>query len=634
MPATEQQQQIIQHDRTRHGRVVAGPGTGKSWTCIALLERLHRDNPEIGLGLLTFTKAATAELVQKVANAGFDWIAPGTIHSFALRLLVANPGRAPINYPIRIPDSWETENLIHPYIASQLRARGFQGTSTRQVANLEREMAARWESLDPNLITLAQIDPELRNTYVGTWTQHRERFGYVLLAEIPSRAGDLLEDHEIDLNNMRFMVVDEYQDLNRADIRLVRLVANRGVRILAIGDDDQSIYGFRMAAPEGLRQFHDDFDGGLDYPLSISMRCGRRIIAAATSLIETAPNRPRRVPLAPRDGAIEGEFIYLRFRGHVAEASGVAEIIAHRISHGVAARDIAVLVRSGVEVWATLLRNELLQQGIGIVNANWVEEVLSEGALRHAIALAHLVQDRADSLAWWTLFKLTRGIPPTFIEYVSNQIQNRETFGNAVMRLYPHFVGAPSERSRAAARQLVRQALATVEAVNIEQVELDEEGWGGWLKRWIGMANLSDEARHLLEDVGRRVSPEDGLGFFLSQLEPVGKDIANAADAIRIMSMSSSKGITVNTAIVMGVEAGIIPLPAGNQDEERRLLYVAMTRATDLTVLTAAARRTGATARRGTPNVNMPRGRCPLLANIPIGQWQAGEQYLERLRIA
>ena len=97
------------------------------------------------------------------------------------------------------------------------------------------------------------------------------------------------------------------------------------------------------------------------------------------------------------------------------------------------------------------------------------------------------------------------------------------------------------------------------------------------------------------------------------------------------MSMSASKGITVNTVLIMGVEAGIIPHPRGRLDEERRLLYVGMTRATSMTVLTAAARRTGPTARHGTANINQPRGRSPLLVDLPIGQWTDGSAYVEEL---
>src|SRR6266550_2880477 len=185
MPATEQQQHVIHHDPTRHGRVVAGPGTGKSWTAIALLSQLHEAQPQLVLGLVTFTRSATGELVRKIEREGLDWLHPATIHAFALRLLVKQPGRVAIPYPVRIPDTWETEELVRPYLASRLRAAGFNRVRVNTVELLEREMSARWESLDPNLITLGQVQPALRHAYIGEWGAHRRRFAYVLLAELP-----------------------------------------------------------------------------------------------------------------------------------------------------------------------------------------------------------------------------------------------------------------------------------------------------------------------------------------------------------------------------------------------------------------------------------------------------------------
>ncbi len=127
--------------------------------------------------------------------------------------------------------------------------------------------------------------------------------------------------------------------------------------------------------------------------------------------------------------------------------------------------------------------------------------------------------------------------------------------------------------------------------------------------------------------VGGAVAANEGIQAFLANLEPLGKDLAaNTVDGVRAMTMTQSKGLTVNTAIVLGVEDGIIPMPPpkGELEEERRLLYVAMTRATDMCVLTYAARRTGQSARFGSPRVNQTRNRSPLLANLPGGVGGAG----------
>ena len=104
---------------------------------------------------------------------------------------------------------------------------------------------------------------------------------------------------------------------------------------------------------------------------------------------------------------------------------------------------------------------------------------------------------------------------------------------------------------------------------------------------------------------------KEGLNHYLNQLEPVTKDIALLTDGVAIMSMQRSKGLTFRGAVVMGVEDGVIPSPkADDPEEERRLLYVAMTRAKEYLYMTMATKRTGPTARTGDPNVGQSRGRC------------------------
>src|SRR5256885_14238989 len=100
-----------------------------------------------------------------------------------------------------------------------------------------------------------------------------------MLAELPDLMRRALETHD-DLEGVDYdlLVVDEYQDLNACDLEVLRLIAERGCSIIAAGDDDQSIYSFRRAAPEGIRRFSEDYPGSEDYTLSVTQRCGSRII--------------------------------------------------------------------------------------------------------------------------------------------------------------------------------------------------------------------------------------------------------------------------------------------------------------------------------------------------------------------
>jgi ATP-dependent DNA helicase UvrD/PcrA len=187
-------------------------------------------------------------------------------------------------------------------------------------------MAAAWESLEPEQDP--EVDAATRARFLGAWDEHRRIYGYTLLAELPYALRQALIDHP-DLQGVDYnlLVVDEYQDLNACDLAVLHLIAERGCSIIGAGDDDQSIYSFRKAAPEGIRRFPEEYDGAEDFTLSVSQRCGSNIIEWATFVIEGDPDRPNRPRLRPVDDAPPGEVALLSFDGHAAESRGVAQLV-------------------------------------------------------------------------------------------------------------------------------------------------------------------------------------------------------------------------------------------------------------------------------------------------------------------
>lgn len=629
---SEEQRAVANHDVDEHGRVLAGPGTGKSLTAVAMLRLLMDNRPDLNVRMVTFTRAATQDLARRFRTHGVEVPPPSTIHSLALSLLLRHGEWSRLPLPLRIPDEYETDK-IQKDLARRLRNAGFEFQGVRllptHVRKLEREMAARWEALDEDLTLLTDIQPELRGAYTTLWEQHRAVLGYTLLAEIPYRAGRLLEDHHPNIGGLELLLVDEYQDLNRADIRFLEQLAELGVRILAIGDDEQSVYSFRMAAPEGIRQFPAEFGTEHTYNLTQCFRCGGEILGAATTLIEASPDRGERPGLtASTEHA--GRYLYARFANHEAEAEGVADMIQARREQGVPAGEIVALVRSSVSDWVAELGPRLEERGIEYVDPDEVTEILARRPLRLKLEVLHMAsqEEDLDAVAWWVLPDIINGISGEFRDYVFDEAANEgESFAEALLRLYPDFEGAPTTRSANRTREAVeriRGRAAEMRAAAAD-VELGEAGWGGWVLEQFGRENFQADEIHLLEEVGEFVGETENLGGFLGQIEPVAKDLATGADAVRIMSMTKSKGLTVNSVFVMGVEEGLIPWRgARDPEEERRLLYVAMTRPTHLCVLSYANRRRGRTARHGGGTARQSRGRSPLLEHLPIGEWRPG----------
>lgn len=318
---TPEQRAILSHDYRRHARVLAGPGTGKSATLVAMVDHLLEDNPALRIKLLTFTRAATAELAKKVSeHPAAAAERPSTIHSFSISVLLQNPGTGDFPEPLRIADQWEDDEIVRPTLARLI------GVRVDKLKGLIWEMASNWESLHPH--ESPRVNPDHRARFSGAWSEHRQVYGYTLLAELPYALLQALEHHQhLDGVEYNLLVVDEYQDLNACDLSVLHKIAERGCSIIGAGDDDQSIYAFWRAAPEGIRRFPEDYPGCALYPLSITQRCGSRIIAWATHVIEGDRGRPAGRPrLTTAAGLPPGEVVLLHFGGEIAEARGVAEL--------------------------------------------------------------------------------------------------------------------------------------------------------------------------------------------------------------------------------------------------------------------------------------------------------------------
>jgi DNA helicase-2/ATP-dependent DNA helicase PcrA len=630
MDPTPEQQEIINHDQTRHARVLAGPGTGKSATAVALAERLSNDEPEMRLRFLTFTRAATGELALKLLDApGALTERPSTVHSFSIGALLRNPGAAEFPEPLRMPDDWEERELVHRQLAALVEV-----TPTRIRRQFIPEMAAMWESLVPE--EDERISEEERRRFLGAFAEHRWTLGYTLLAELPDLFRRALEEHS-DLDGLDYaaLVIDEYQDLNACDLRVFRLLADRGVSIIAIGDDDQSIYSFRKAAPQGIRRFLDEYDTECDYPLSVCHRSPRRVIAWAQEVITADPHRLERPDLTLPDDAPEGEIALLGFAGNDQEASGVARLIHWLYSErDVPLSEILVLTRSDHNrMFSEPIREALAGYGHESSNPDAVAELLAEGTNRELIAHLRLLTDRADSLAWATLLKLRTGIGDSFVNYVYERArESGSRFGRTFLDAAADgFEGGPTTSSDRAL-ELHHEVTTRLDACELPK-DPAEVSWSAWIEEQASAENLpqlTDELRFLMEGVEGVIEERPDLGRFVSQLAPLGTDIARAeSGGVRFMSMGGSKGLTSRVTIIVGVEQDLIPRPGEDMQEERRLLYVAMTRPKERLYLTYARRRYGQQQRAGRAGRGL-RNPTVLVQDTSVDS-ESGEEFLDAL---
>jgi DNA helicase-2/ATP-dependent DNA helicase PcrA len=628
MALSAEQKAFLEHPPTQSARLLAGPGTGKSFTSVAYLEKVAEQSPHIRVGYITFTRAATAEFAKKMDDSGLSALGgqpPKTMHGYSLGILIRHRSSR-IPYPLRIPDDWELSQIIRPDISRRLRAKGYEQATPTIVTRLEAELAASFQSLSGDPLPIAEEQPDLTSAYVGVWHDHRQRYGYTLLSELPYQAGGVLEDLDESDLGIDLLIVDEYQDLNRADQKVLKELHRRGVAILAIGDDDQSIYSWRNAAPEGIRKFTTEFNTPNDYPLTVSQRCGGRALEVANQLIEQDPDRPRKDRLQPAHRAPNTEFRYLRFRTNVQEAFGVARLVQARLKSGIEPSDIAVLVRSSLQSWTRELEPAFSSIGVPLAPPADVRSLLADRGIRAALSLGQLIRNRHDALAWRGLIEVTRGLGDAVVNYIDGS----EGTGNFAQKLIAlRAQGFNGLRATRPLQNLVDNVLEVVSSAPDPNSAPRDTGWAVWLADRAGMENFDPIALTQFLAVGDFVGNTSALSGLINEFQSLLKELTSTGiDGVQLMTMGMSKGLTVNTAIVMGAEAGNIPSPRGDEAEELRLLYVALTRATNMTVITYANRRTGPTARIGRSHVGAQRERSTFMSNLRGVEIEDGEAFL------
>jgi len=385
----------------------------------------------------------------------------------------------------------------------------------------------------------------------------------------------------------------------------------RGCRIIGAGDDDQSIYSWRKAAPEGIRRFLDDYENAIDYPLSVTLRCGKKIIQWANYIIQGDPDRPvDRGVLKPHPSSPDGEIALLSFRGEKSEASGIAKLVQGLINkNGVEPKDILVLIRTDHNgMFSSPIRQEIEKLDIQCTDPSYIYSLLAEEENRYLIELLRLLINPKDSISWASLLHLTKNVGNSFYQHIYEKAkESGKTFAEVLFSDYEEeYSGAPTSAN------IFRNTMDVI-LPWLEENELPEkkpnEGWESWIVELAGKDDVlpkpTSEFSELLLKLDKLSEGEQSLERYLGQIEPLGKDLAQAqSEGVRIMTMGGSKGLTVRATIIGGVEDGLVPHPSSDLSEERRILYVAMTRAKEYLFCTWASRRRGPTARAGNSSMN------------------------------
>jgi len=616
-----------------HARLLAGPGTGKSRCLnrriVYLIEELNVRPRQILA--LTFTRAAAAELrnrltAQLPASVGLPRIS--TIHSYSLSLLLTGQGGGRLPQPLRIADDYEERHIIQEDLKRILGLARIQ-----EIQDLLNDLSADWE-------TLCADQPQWQQRFVnprflGAWEEHRRVFGYLLRAELVYQLRHAIEEGAAERDSrVRHVLIDEYQDLNPCDLAVVRSLVSHDIELFVAGDDDQSIYGFRHANPDGIRNFQAEYEPSQNLELEVCMRCDSSILDVA---IYVAEQDPRREPknLRCRDGAGQGSVQILNFPRQDSEAAGIAALCEWLIDdQQILPGEILILLRSNrFDRFSNPIRTALEGRQIPVTTLANPLAVLNRAEGRHFICLLRILHDRNDHLAWRTILEVRdNNIGETaFIRLYDIARQQGEQFCGALFRVAQNQELVPRLGQRI--QHEVEEISTAIEVIREEDYPAVRDLVEAVAEEQIDDNNERAAVLRLLNQVIENADIEDLNGLLRGINASLGNYEQDREEGcVSIMTMHQAKGLSADAVLVAAAEDEYIPGRASGAevDDERRLLYVSLTRARHYLYVTHCHRRTGAQQHSGRSPSRQDRHLTRFLSGGPVRSVR-GRHYISNL---
>lgn len=637
MEASREQLQAVQHTAS-HARLLAGPGTGKTFVLSKKVEHLllHEHIPAASILVLTFTRAAASELRERISKYVGREVLPevSTLHSFALKYLLHNSGRInlPLPTPIRIADDWDENRIIYPDIKLLLNY-----DRVTKVHKLFHALSANWDSFVDEPDT---PDPK----FISVWERHRRIYGYTLRAELVYRLAKALQQYgnEFALPEYKYVLLDEYQDLNPCDLAIADELSKRGAFLFVAGDDDQSIYGFRRAHPEGIRKFTADYPNAADLTLTECRRCAPEILHLAHWVIRTDLDRIDK----PLNSVVDnrGEVRVLRYDDQEKEAKGIAAISRCLINrYGYKPDDILILLRiDRNSSFSTVIKDAFSQQEIPISsNTASLDDPLSTSSGRILMSFVRLLDNPQDHLAWRTILqeRKSNNLGPSRIRALYQYtIINNTTFSEALERISsePALIDPSAGRLIQKEYGFISGLLSNMTGITlvVDAVNYVLEQLSDSITDSARLEELESAAQHLTKLVAEYDSPS--LRDLISQIAATNSEIEQERkpEVVNILTMHKAKGLSSRVVFIVGAEDELIPgrSESGNElEDERRLFYVSLTRAREKVYITYSLRRSGAQQFSGR-SISRARARqiTRFLQEAPIIP-ESGPDYLDGL---
>lgn len=622
--------------------VIAGAGTGKTRVLVSRIAWLLQVETLLPREILavTFTNKAAREMrdrIELIMGHSVDGLWANTFHSFCLRILRNYAKQAGLLPEFTVLDTDNQKKLIKRILKEELNVdtKKYEPGLIADLISDFKENGLRFSAVAEYAENLnRKADPVLLKAY-ESYEKTCQRENLVDFSELILRVVELLQNNagvkELLQHRFKQILVDEFQDTNALQFKLLKLLVGSDTNIMAVGDDDQSIYGWRGADSGNMQKFCDEFTPVTKIKLIENYRSRQNILDLANVLI--AHNSERMVLKELHGNRGRGGQVEIRsFASANAEAEGIRRIVRILKNNGVQYKEIAVLYRNNRQ--SSLIETELGNYGIPYVVLGGMRFYDREEIL-NALAYAKVVINQNDDTSLLRIINVpSRKIGPAVIKEISAIAKERGISLYAALKEVYKYVEIDNKTDNKALVKLAKKIGAFYSLIEnlkkqkdndlqdfmknlIEQTGLreyyqikDEKERNKFkdnmreenLIELVNNAHIFNKSyERMFADVNEEEAQISPLTAFISNISLIGSgemDEKGSTDdidegAVRLMTIHSAKGLEFNVVIVAGMEKNLLPSFRAEKslDEERRLAYVAITRAKEKLVLTYAMKR-------------------------------------------
>lgn len=612
--AANDQQNRAARDNFQRIRLVSGPGTGKSRTIERRVAHIveNLSIPPDQVYVISFTRATCDELCSRIASyisnetscpELCDQIKVSTMHSLALKIL--RRGGLLREFPSDpiLLDNWEQTHIFDQEFANT------HGCNKTRAEEIRLAHDAYWQTLEED--RRAEVSEQERTSFNRFHRNRTNLYNCVLPGEVIFRCVQAIDLGSLDertLPQIQHLIVDEYQDLNRCDQRFIELLCSHVSSLFIAGDDDQSIYSFRHANPNGIINFGEGQFEISSHELTACFRCTPAILEPSITLISHNPNRLEKSLQSMYSNAVppvQGFFQCWRFQNQRDEFSAIANSCRNLINSGMSGQESEIVILlSNRKLQLEQLTRALDEQSLPYsppVN----EKQTSKIGIRAVYCLLRICNEAQaeieDYPAYRSLLKLLHGVGDSTSKSIADGcVQNNQNFRDLfLMQESPDWLTLRQTQAHSRMIEIVQnvktwdiESLLNDSYDAIINVLRDSIFTGGnkaqdYIDEWISLSeDLPPEMT--LEELLRYFSArnvEEQQSILDSILSRIGTETDDSSNRrIRILTMHGAKGLSGKVVFIPSSNQGIMPdynslRSPGDLIEKRRLFYVSLTRA-------------------------------------------------------